>query len=128
MTKIAGVILACLCLGSAPAIAGPVADVPAPPNAKALGTETLSSGGEEASYSTSANPGAVIESYKQSLAAAGWTVTGSGSSGSSSGGGAGLQATNGPKFLSISAGGPSGVTFVHVCVWPEKPKDDHCGD
>jgi len=39
-----------------------------------------------------------------------------------------LQATNGPKYLSINAGGPAGMTFVHVCVWPAHPKDDHCGD
>ena len=50
---------------------------------------------EKASYSTPANPGAVIESYKQSLTGAGWTVIASGGSGSSYGGGAGLQATNG---------------------------------
>jgi hypothetical protein len=108
--------------------AGLLADIPAPPSSKSLGTEAVSSGGQQASYSTSANPGAVIDSYKQALPAAGWTVTSSGGSVGSSGGGAGLQATNGPKYLSINAGGPAGMTFVHVCVWPVHPKDDHCGD
>ena len=44
------------------------------------------------------------------------------------GGGAGLQATNGPKYLSVNAGGPAGMTFVSVCVWPAKPNNDNCGD
>ncbi len=106
---------------------GLLAGIPAPADSKSLGTGTVGSGGEKASYQTSANPNAVIEGYKQSLASAGWSVIGSGGSGSSYGGGAGLQATNGSKYLSISAGGPAGTTFVHVCVWPEKPKDDNCG-
>ena len=105
---------------------GLLAGIPAPADSKPLGSGAAGSGGEKASYSTPANPGAVIESYKQSLTA-GWTVIASGGSGSSYGGGAGLQATNGPKYLSINAGGPAGMTFVHVCVWPEKPKDDNCG-
>jgi len=79
-------------------------------------------------FSTSTNPGAVISSYQQALAGAGWTVTGSGGTGSSSGGGAGLQATNGPKYLSVNAGGPTGMTYVSVCVWPAKPHDNNCGD
>ena len=42
---------------------GLLADIPAPPGSKSLGTEA----GRQASYSTSANPGAVIDSYKQAL-------------------------------------------------------------
>ncbi len=138
MTRLLSAALALLCLGSAPmmmlatagsAAAGALlADIPAPPDAKALGNGSTASGGEEASYSTAANPAAVIRSYKDKLTAAGWTVTSAGGSRSSYGGGAGLQASNGPKYLSVNAGGPAGRTFVHVCVWPEKPKDDHCGD
>jgi hypothetical protein len=105
-----------------------LAGLPALPDSTALGTGTASSGGQMARYSTPAAPGAVIASYQKSLPAAGWTVTGAGGSGSSNGGGAGLQATSGPKYLSISAGGPQGTTFVSVCVWPAKPKNDHCGD
>ena len=70
----------------------------------------------------------VISSYQQALAGAGWTVTGSGGTGSSYGGGAGLQVTNGPKYLSVNAGGPAGMTYVSVCVWPAKPHDNNCGD
>jgi hypothetical protein len=129
MNRFAAATLAGLCLGALSAeAAGLLADIPAPPNAKTLGSSTLSSGGEEASYSTAANASDVITSYKAALTAAGWTVTGSGGSGSEHGGGAGLQATNGPRHLVIDAGGPAGTTFVHVCVWPAKPNDDHCGD
>lgn len=129
MNKLAGLTLVLVCLGAATAVAGEMlAGLPVLPGAKALGSDQISSGGEQASFSTSANPGAVIDSYKDLLAKAGWTVTGAGGSGSSSGGGAGLQATNGPKYLSISAGGPAGTTFVHVCVWPTHPDNDHCGD
>lgn len=77
-----------------------------------------------ARYSTPAGPGAVIQSYKQALSAAGWTVTGGGGGGA----GGGFQATSGSKYLSLNAGGPQGTTYVSVCVWPTKPQDDHCGD
>jgi hypothetical protein len=102
--------------------------VPTPPDSKSLGAQAIASGGQQARYSTSANPGAVIASYKQALTDAGWTVTGGGGGGSSYGGGAGLQATNGPKYLSVNAGGPADMTFVNVCVWPSKPSHDNCGD
>jgi uncharacterized protein DUF4396 len=75
-----------------------------------------------------AYPSAVIASYTQILPGSGWTVTGSGGAGSSNGGGAGLQATNGPRYLSINVGGPAGTTYVNICVWPSRPNDDHCGD
>ncbi|MGB6949629.1 MAG: hypothetical protein WBD84_10620, partial [Methyloceanibacter sp.] len=104
-----------------------LAGIPAPPDGKSLGTEAISSGGQQASYSTSADPGAVLASYQEALPGAGWTVTGSGGAGGAYGGGGGLQATNGPKYLSINAGGPAGRTFVHVCVWPAKPSNDNCG-
>jgi hypothetical protein len=123
-------LVACALLVPIVAVAaegGLLTGIPAPPDSKSLGTDEIGSGGEKANYSTSANPGAVIEAYKQSLDAAGWTVIASGGSGSSYGGGAGLQATNGPKYLSIDAGGPAGTTFVHVCVWPGKPQNDNCG-
>ncbi len=125
-------LLPCLVLMSSTVFAATGDDlmsgIPTPPNAKALGTKTLSSGGQLARFSTSANPGAVISSYQQALSGSGWTVTGSGGSGSSYGGGAGLQATNGPKYLSVNAGGPAGMTFVSVCVWPAKPNNNNCGD
>jgi hypothetical protein len=45
--------------------------IPTPPDSKALGTQAISSGGQQARYSTAANPGAVIASYKQALPDAG---------------------------------------------------------
>jgi hypothetical protein len=102
---------------------GLLADIPAPPNGKTLGTESISSGGQKASYSTSASVGDVLDAYRQALAKVGWTVVGGGSYG----GGGGLRATNGPKYLSLDVGGPAGTTYVRVCVWPEEPADDNCG-
>jgi hypothetical protein len=106
---------------------GLLADIPAPPDGKALGTESISSGGEKADYSTPAIVSAVLDAYRQGLAKVGWTVVGGGGGGGSYGGGGGLSATNGPKYLSLQAGGPAGTTYVHVCVWPERPADDNCG-
>jgi hypothetical protein len=103
--------------------------IPTPPNSKSLGTQSISSGGQLARYSTSTNPAGVIAAYQEALPGAGWTVTGGGGGGGGSyGGGAGLQATNGPKYLSVNAGGPAGMTFVSMCVWPSKPHNDNCGD
>ena len=115
------------------AIAAPAADaegdllmgVRAPPNSKTLGIRAISSGGQQASYSTAAAPADVISFFEQSLPATGWVVAGSGSG--SGGGGVGLKATNGPKYLSLSAGGPKGITYVRVCVWPLRPSNDRCG-
>jgi hypothetical protein len=101
-------------------------ELPAPADSQKLATKDISSGGQLAHYMTSANPIAVIDSYAQALPASGWTVTSSGGGGSEYGGNAGLQATNGPKYLSINAGGPVGTTYVSVCVWPSKPDRDHC--
>jgi hypothetical protein len=105
-----------------------LAGIPAPANSTELGSGSAQSGGRQASHSTADAPAAVIAAYAKALPEAGWTVAGSGGSGSSYGGGAGLQATSGDKYLTVSAGGPAGRTFVHVCVWPSKPKDDRCGD
>jgi hypothetical protein len=121
--------LGCLTLFAATAAAEDLlAGIPAPANSTRLGGGSAQGGGEQASYSTSDAPGLVISGYEKSLSAAGWTVIGSGESGSGYGGGGGLQATSGDKYLTVNAGGPAGRTFVHVCVWPTKPKDDHCGD
>ena len=101
-------------------------DLPAPPNSQMLATKDVAAGGQLAHYMTSANPVAVINSYAAALPNSGWTVTSSGGGESAHGGNAGLQATNGPKYLSINAGGPVGTTYVSVCVWPSKPDRDHC--
>jgi hypothetical protein len=105
-----------------------LAGIPNPPNSKPLGAGAISNGGQRASFTTSAVPSAVIASYTQILPGSGWTVTAGGEGGSSNGGGAGLQATNGPRYLSINVGGPPGTTYVNICVWPSRPDDDHCGD
>jgi hypothetical protein len=104
-----------------------LAGIPDPPNSKPLGARAIPNGGQQASFTTSADPDDVIVSYQQTLPGAGWTVTGSRGAKSSHGGGAGLQATNGPRYLSIDAGGPAGTTYVNICVWPSRPNDDHCG-
>jgi hypothetical protein len=106
---------------------GLLADILAPPDGKTLGTESSSSGGQKANYSTSASVSAVLDAYRQVLAKVGWTIVGGGGGGGSYGGGGGLSATNGTKYLSLEAGGPAGATIVHVCVWLERPADDNCG-
>jgi hypothetical protein len=63
-----------------------LAGIPNPPNSKALGAGAISNGGQRASFTTSADPSAVIASYTQILPGSGWTVTGSGGAGSSNGG------------------------------------------
>jgi hypothetical protein len=104
-----------------------LAGIPDPPNSKPLGARAIPNGGQQASFTTSADPDDVVASYQQTLPGAGWTVTGSRGAESSHEGGAGLQATNGPRYLSIDAGGPAGTTYVNICVWPSRPNDDHCG-
>jgi hypothetical protein len=103
--------------------------IPTPPDSKPLGgTKPIHSGGVLTSYTSSADSAAVLDSYANGLPTAGWTVVGSGSGGSGWGGGGGLRATNGPKYLVVRAGGPAGVTFVKVCVWPAKPDNRSCDD
>jgi hypothetical protein len=132
MKKLA--IIGALALGSMAVVSATamaqdlLAGIPAPANSTKLGGGPAQGGGERVSYSTSETPGAVIGAYEKALPAAGWTVGESGGGGGDYGGGAGLQATSGEKFLTVTAGGPAGRTFVHVCAWPAKPKDDHCGD
>ena len=123
------VLLAMACAPAVPVAAEDLlAGIPAPANSTKLGSGSAQSGGEQVSYSTSDTPAAVIAAYDKALGEAGWTVAASGGGGGGYGGGAGLQATSGDKYLTVNAGGPAGRTFVHVCVWPTKPKDDNCGD
>jgi hypothetical protein len=132
MNRLNITVAAVLAMACAPALAVAAEDllagIPAPANSTELGSGSAQSGGQQVSYSTAESPAAVITAYEKALPGSGWTVTGSGGSGGGYGGGAGLQATNGDKYLTVSAGGPAGRTFVHVCVWPTKPKDDNCGD
>ena len=64
-----------------------LAGIPNPPDSKPIGTGAISNGGQRASFTTSADPSAVIASYQQTLPGAGWTVMDSGGAGSSHGGG-----------------------------------------
>jgi hypothetical protein len=103
--------------------------LPTPPDSKPLGeTKSIHDNGMAASYTSSATPSAVLDAYKKNLPASGWTVEGSGGGGSSWGGGGGLSAANGAKYLYVNAGGPSGKTYVNVCVWPTKPHNTSCDE
>ena len=46
-----------------------------PPNSRPLNRQSLSTGGEQATYLTTATPAGVISFYRQILPAGGWTVT-----------------------------------------------------
>jgi hypothetical protein len=102
--------------------AGLLTSVAPPPNSRPLDRQFLPTGGEQATYLTTATPAGVISFYRQILPAGGWTVTDS----DEESGEASLQATNGPKYLALNAGGPTGTTYVKVCVWPTRPSDDRC--
>jgi hypothetical protein len=97
-----------------------LAGIPDPPNSKPLGAGAVASGGQKASFTSSAEPAAVVAAYMETLPTVGWAVTGSVGGGSSYGGGAVLRATKGPNYLVINAGGPAGTTFVNICVWSSK--------
>ena len=84
--------------------------------------QSLPTGGEQATYMTTATPAGVISFYMQILPAGGWEVTDS----DEESGAASLQATNGAKYLALNAGGPTGTTYVKVCVWPTRPSDNRC--
>ena len=99
---------------------GLLTSVPPPPNCRPLDRQSLPTGGEQATYMTTATPAGVISFYRQILPAGGWTVTHS----DEELGEASLQATNGAKYLALNAGGPTGTTYVKVCVWPTRPSDD----
>jgi hypothetical protein len=101
---------------------GLLTSVAPPPNSRPLDRQSLPTGGEQATYMTTATPAGVISFYMQILPAGGWEVTDS----DEESGAASLQATNGAKYLALNAGGPTGTTYVKVCVWPTRPSDDRC--
>lgn len=102
--------------------------VPAPSGATAKSSDEISDGGEHTYYTASESATDFVSGYESQLSGAGWSVNDSGGGGSSEGGGAGLTATSGDKYLVVAAGGPSGETFADLCVWPQKPSNDDCGD
>ena len=101
---------------------GLLTSVAPPPNSRPLDRQSLPTGEEQATYMTTATPAGVISFYRQILPAGGWTVTDS----DEELGEASLQATNGAKYLALNAGGPTGTTYVKVCVWPTRPSDNRC--
>ena len=103
--------------------------IPEPANAEFRAENAMSDGGRHFLYTTGAAPGDVVGSYQAALEAAGWTIVNSGGGGDPFGlfgGGAGLTATYGDRYLKFNAGGPVGQTFIDACVWPTQPSDDDC--
>ena len=101
---------------------GLLTSVAPPPNSRPLDRQSLPTGGEQAIYMTSTTPAGIISFYMQILPAGdGRSPTAMKSSGAAS-----LQATNGTKYLALNAGGPTGTTYVKVCVWPTRPSDNRC--
>ena len=85
--------------------------------------------GECYGIGASASPADVVGSYESALSATGWNIESSGGGGDPFGlfgGGAGLTATNGDRYLTFNAGGPPGSTFINACIWPAKPGDTNC--
>ncbi len=91
------------------------------------GSKAISDGGTMTTYTTTAAGNSIAGSYETAVKASGWTVTSSGGGGGRWGG-SGLSATKGSEYLVVSAGGGNGTTYVDVCTWPSKPKNDDCGD
>ncbi len=103
--------------------------IPEPANAEYRAENAIGDGGRHFFYTTAAAPGDIVAGYQAALEAAGWTIESSGGGGDPFGmfgGGAGLTATNGDRYLTFNAGGPPGQTFIDACVWPARPADDNC--
>lgn len=106
-----------------------MAGLPTPPNSQSLGgPKSIHANGEMARFRATGNSSTVLDAYSKSLSGGGWTLVGGSGGGSSWGGGGGIRATNGDKYLVVSAGGPEGTTYVEVCVWPEKPNNTSCDE
>jgi hypothetical protein len=112
---------------AAAASTDPMSGVPAPAGATQLRQDQLTGGGVHTAYTTTEPPAQVVSAYQAVLQGAGWTVQNSGGGGSAYGGNAGLTATEGARHLSLEAGGPTGQTFVDLCVWTTKPSNNSCG-
>lgn len=112
---------------TAAASTDPMSGVPAPAGATQINQDQLAGGGVHTAYTTTEAPAQVVSAYQTVLQGAGWTVQNSGGGGSAYGGNAGLTATEGARHLSLEAGGPTGQTFVDLCVWTSKPSNNSCG-
>jgi predicted RNA-binding protein with PUA-like domain len=107
-----------------------MAGVPEPAGAAFQAEDAIQEGGRHRFHTSSDSPGSIVSAYEAALKSAGWNVVSSGGGGDPFGlfgGGAGLTATNGSRYLKFNAGGPAGSTFIDTCVWPAKPGNDNCG-
>lgn len=105
---------------------GLLAGVPDPDGASKESQDDVGSDGVHRYYTTTATPSEVVSSYTSALESNGWTIQNSGSGASWPGGGGGLTATNGARYLVLSVEGPAGAAFIDLCVWPSQPSDDSC--
>ena len=106
------------------------AGVPEPADAAYQSQDSVQEGGRHFFYTSSQAPADVVSDYQSALEAAGWNILDSGGGGDPFGlfgGGAGLTASDGSRYLKFNAGGPAGQTFIDGCVWPSQPSDDNCG-
>ena len=105
---------------------GLLAGVPEPEGATYQATDSIQEGGLHGFYTSNSAPADVVTAYNSALEANGWTIQNTG--GDPFGAfGAGTTATQGERYLKINAGGPGGVSYIDICVWPAQPSDDNCG-
>ena len=92
--------------------------------------DAIHAGGRHYFFSSAESPTDVVGGYEAALTDAGWEILSSGGGGDPFGlfgGGAGLTATDGTRYIVLNAGGPAGKTFIDGCIWPAKPANDNCG-
>lgn len=106
-----------------------VADVPEVEGASFEAEDDIQEGGRHFFYTSAKAPADLVAAYQAALEDAGWTIEDAGGGGDPMGfaSGAGLTATMAQRYLSLNAGGPSGQTFIDLCVWPQQPRDNDCG-
>ena len=101
--------------------------VPEPEGAQYQTDNSVQEGGLHAYYTSDTSPGDFVNSYNQQLEASGWIIVSSGGDPSGQFGG-GSSATKDTRFLKFNAGGPGGVSYIDICVWPNgEPNDNNCG-
>ena len=109
-----------------------LADLPEPAGAEFKYEDAIREGGRHFYYTTNASPDDLVSAYASALVANGWTIRSSGGGGDPFGlfgSGAGLTATNGPRYFKLHAGGQRGsTTHIDACIWPTQPGDDDCDE
>lgn len=99
--------------------------VPAPTCPTAKSGDSIPDCGEHIYYTAPWSATDFVAGYESQLSGVGWSADGGGSGEIEA---AGLTATSGGRYLVLEAGGPSDGTFADLCVWPQKPSDDDCGE